>query len=1187
MLEDKDEDSDLDEDAEEVDEEEKEDSAHDSSSSESEEEAEEPSSRHSSESTERILDIHEIFPTFDRAKVLNFSQLFSIHAKKRPLQFRRPKIKRGHIDDLAPDADEEEIFRLTGPEYNTVVKAKIACSNRITLFQGNPPVHTSNPSSAILAQAGNRNILLRRAMKMRQLENIFEQRRASQKVDENEKKMDGEISFSPMQATSVMMMDWEKDILWDENDAMKRRKTRDEHVRVGIEEEVRRPMYFPPRPDQPPRPTIQNITAPVRMLKTNAAKFLNFELEKGSWEDCIIWDDTVLPAALPNLHPILHLSDPNLIFETLEIEDISKKIMKAEKMIAKRLKRLRKAERLGISAEEMMTEKEEIHSFTKPLNDKFNISNDKYYEKTTAKTAPIVKSSLRQIGVQHSIPALKLSIPYFKPLLSKEELRHFHRPKIRFPRAPISFSVLRKKSDLSKKNVGEVIRNAKKLTLKDASSYVLIEYCEEIPPLIMNGGMASLITNYYRKTGSNDRSGFEKIKEIDDEATSVSDVKLSEEEFGEQVVLEPTDASPFMALGDVKPGSYQYCIHNNLFKAPLFKHQAESSDFLLIKNTYKAETNYFLREIPAIFLSGQTIPLVEVFGPHSRKFNIFCKNRCLVASYRTFRKKDNEEQLLKISKLLQQFPQFSEGSVRKWLKEYAESSRKGRDSGWWKLKALAPNYSEDDLRKLVTPEMVCQYESMQAGQQRLIDAGLISALDQLNDEFDDLEDDDAILDDEVKNAPWITTRNLISASLGKTQLLMNPQADPTGRGEGFAFKRASNKKTESPVKKVGGKPELPLKDEIARIWKTQSDSLSSTADIPVDDLEIEAEHAHAAAATKAETIKPQGMTRVDSSKTDNALIDDDAVSVTSLGSSRSKSHRTLTIKRTFLQPDGSLQPEEEVITDPRIINAYLRQKQLQENQKKPLASAQPRSGSEPVRKEKKRESKVVLKCGSCGGVGHMRTNKICPNFVEDENTVKKEAKKKTSKPKDSMAKRRKNLTELSNVLVAIWKELAATPHSLPFHKPVNPKQVADYYTFITNPMDLSTIRNKLKRLLYTSVSEFLNDVKLMRDNCEKYNGPQHSLTFIINSMHEKALKIANENKEKIAAIEACINSEDGAEYFSSFTPSDSIAGHSELMQDDDHEDMEGDDNEKDQIAQEIDAEMKQESSDVDVMSLDM
>lgn len=58
---------------------------------------------------------------------------------------------------------------------------------------------------------------------------------------------------------------------------------------------------------------------------------------------------------------------------------------------------------------------------------------------------------------------------------------------------------------------------------------------------------------------------------------------------------------------------------------------------------------------------------------------------------------------------------------------------------------------------------------------------------------DDDEDIQLKMDDEVKVAPWNTTRAYIQAMKGKCLLQLTGPADPTGCGEGFSYVRVPNK----------------------------------------------------------------------------------------------------------------------------------------------------------------------------------------------------------------------------------------------------------------------------------------------------------------------------------------------------------------------------------------------------------
>lgn len=56
-----------------------------------------------------------------------------------------------------------------------------------------------------------------------------------------------------------------------------------------------------------------------------------------------------------------------------------------------------------------------------------------------------------------------------------------------------------------------------------------------------------------------------------------------------------------------------------------------------------------------------------------------------------------------------------------------------------------------------------------------------------------------------------------------------------------------------------------------------------------------------------------------------------------------------------------------------------------------------------------------------------------------------------------------------------------------FLKPVSKKEAPDYLDIIERPMDLSTIREKVRRLEYKTRDEFRNDVWQIMYNAHLYN----------------------------------------------------------------------------------------------------
>ena len=276
--------------------------------------------------------------------------------------------------------------------------------------------------------------------------------------------------------------------------------------------------------------------------------------------------------------------------------------------------------------------------------------------------------------------------------------------------------------------------------------------------------MATLIYNYYRKRNE-------------------ADTSTPQMEDGISMALESIDQSPFALFGDVKPGETVPTISNNLFRAPIFKHTTPETDFLLVKSKGKL----YLREIPYVYVVGQTFPLQQVPHPNSRAAHQYDRNYVEVFSSRQYKRKDNVKKRLPIREINRAFLTINAAGVKMKMREIAEVSRKDGDHlSWWYLKPDAVIVSEEELRRKVTPEMICAYESMIAAQQNLRDAGYKSK----NLEKEDEEDDEGnMVDDELKLTPWRISKNVIAAFQGKTLLQMSGFGDPTGRGEGYSFVR--------------------------------------------------------------------------------------------------------------------------------------------------------------------------------------------------------------------------------------------------------------------------------------------------------------------------------------------------------------------------------------------------------------
>lgn len=94
---------------------------------------------------------------------------------------------------------------------------------------------------------------------------------------------------------------------------------------------------------------------------------------------------------------------------------------------------------------------------------------------------------------------------------------------------------------------------------------------------------------------------------------------------------------------------------------------------------------------------------------------------------------------------------------------------------------------------------------------------------------------------------------------------------------------------------------------------------------------------------------------------------------------------------------------------------------------------------------------------------------------------------------------------------AIIRNLKRHRDAAPFLKPVDyvKLNVPDYPSIIQHPMDLSIVHEKLNAKEYGHVDEFISDVRLIFNNCYKFNGPEALVSVLcqnVESAFEKSLR---------------------------------------------------------------------------------
>ncbi|KAL5359385.1 hypothetical protein BJX96DRAFT_148295 [Aspergillus floccosus] len=648
---------------------------------------------------------------------------------------------------------------------------------------------------------------------------------------------------------------------------------------------------------------------------------------------------------------------------------------------------------------------------TRRLVSRYNVSNDQAYEMLKQNHQNKVRSTLGNVTLEHSMPALRLQWPYYKTELAKAEARSFHRPALSFrPGQTCWFKNINvfKRKHQKGKDIKTLYDSTKSLSLSDNSTSLLVEYSEEVPLMLSNFGMSNRFINYYRRK-------------------SMDDPTRPKAEIGETAVLLPQDKSPFSIFGHVDPGEITPAISNSMYRAPLFHHETKSTDFLIVRSsTGSGGSDYFIRNIDNLYVAGQQFPSVDIPGPHSRKVTTVSKNRMKMLVYRLLKK--SPELRLSISEVTAHIPGTTDMQNRQKVKDFLQHDK---DSKYWV--PIEPVPEQDVIRSWVQPEDVCLLESMQVGQQHLNDTGYGGEGDNPNapgtagasgkDDYEDAEGESL----EQQMAPWKVTRNFLLASQGKAMLKLHGEGDPTRRGEGFSFIKTSmkggfkaigesveDKLDAQRLKELGGhsynvaRQQKSYETSIRRIWDAQKASLSSTVEHSDEESDIDHEDEYSKPTPRSEAPTPAPH--------------DDATSQFSKMSMGDQKGKVLRIVRRYRDEKGEIYTKESLVWDPRVIRHYMQHRHRLEALTTKLESLQPTGDPEVDARNKKllenelsrlnrnkerrfaREKQKGVarasagdspadgapggsgkgagtqrKCANCGQVGHIKTNKkLCP-----------------------------------------------------------------------------------------------------------------------------------------------------------------------------------------------------------------
>jgi transcription initiation factor TFIID subunit 1 len=591
------------------------------------------------------------------------------------------------------------------------------------------------------------------------------------------------------------------------------------------------------------------------------------------------------------------------------------------------------------SAQTSFVRRREAGGVSSAIHKKFNFSNDDEYERLVKENS--IRGAVGNIPIEHSGPARRLQYPYYKTTLSHREQRNFHRPALHFPpngRLNIDRRLEHKKiKEMRKLAVGQAFAETKDLTLADNSSMMLLEYSEEMPLMMNNFGMNSRIINYYRRKDEHDKF-------------------RPKEDVGEPRVLQEKDQSPFVKFGFVDPGQTMPTLHNNLFRAPIFKHDSKHTDFLVVRRqTGVYGTNYHLRNIENLHVVGQQLPFAEVPGTHGRKVTSTQKARMKMIAFRIYAKKlktRGRQPYVPHTVITLHFPGSDIAQNRSKMRELMQYNK---EHGTWEPKPGDDKFLDMEfLRNEIKPEDICLIDSMQVGARQMQDAGFDT--NQIDNDKDDTENQS--LDAQLVH--WRATKNFLAACGDNAMIALHGDGDPTGRGEALSFVKISMKGGFQPLgasvnEKIKGKEKTDasghkynVRDQedayqsaIRHIWDAQTNSLSTTEapdlDVEMDDnidARIERNERNNSVAAFGRTPRSEVPGTPRDYFPRQSDIDDGHSRVSGSHISASDRQmaagdRLLRVTRRRLDQFGEWITETEIIDDPVVARQYKKKHDLQ------------------------------------------------------------------------------------------------------------------------------------------------------------------------------------------------------------------------------------------------------------------
>jgi len=258
-------------------------------------------------------------------------------------------------------------------------------------------------------------------------------------------------------------------------------------------------------------------------------------------------------------------------------------------------------------------------------------------------------------------------------------------------------------------------------TLQTAQ-FLVAEYHEAHPVLLCNMGMGARLLHYRAKTPTEVATGEDRNVPVLDE--------------GEFVSFDPETAVKAEAplLPRFEAGEEQTVLRTNMSRAPAFRQQAATTDFIVVRHGKRKAT---IREIPVIYTIGTVEALQDVPAPNSKPAGLVRRKNIEIWAKEMLGmpRNDGMRSCITVQDVADRFPTaaYTHQIIRTELNTFARAG----GNNWFAIEGVLiekKNELRDVNRKVWNPERQAAYESMRAANQRLKRAGVnrIHLLDPVN-----------------------------------------------------------------------------------------------------------------------------------------------------------------------------------------------------------------------------------------------------------------------------------------------------------------------------------------------------------------------------------------------------------------------------------------------------------------------